>query len=166
MLTQVTQPCIWLQRMGIQVRLYSDLTIRARFLTCGIEAIKLLVSLTIRPPTKDQVSGLLPNYSVLINVPNGRGNTPLHWAALNGHLEAVKVLVDAGADLLAKNNAGHDVVYEAEVAGKEEVVNWLLGAQKDDSTLEKEEEEEEGEAEAEDVEMKDGVIQDGNGSAG
>ena len=40
----------------------------------------------------------------------------------------MKALVDAGADMLVKKKAGHDVAFEAEIAGKEEVVNWLLSA--------------------------------------
>ncbi|KAI9834956.1 MAG: hypothetical protein M1819_002679 [Sarea resinae] len=64
--------------------------------------------------------------SSLLHRPNSSGNTPLHWAALNGHLAAVQALVRAGADPLLKNSAGHDAVYEAEVAGKDEVVGWLL----------------------------------------
>jgi hypothetical protein len=38
----------------------------------------------------------------------------LHWAALNAHLECVKALVEAGADLEVKNDAGHDAVFLAE----------------------------------------------------
>jgi len=34
----------------------------------------------------------------LINTKNDQGNTPLHWAALNGNLEVVEVLVKAGGD--------------------------------------------------------------------
>ena len=64
--------------------------------------------------------------SLIINAQNYSGNTPLHWASLNGHLEAVKVLVAAGADPAIANKAGHDVVYEAEVNGKADVVEWLL----------------------------------------
>ena len=30
--------------------------------------------------------------------------TPLMWAALNGHSDVVKVLIDAGADIEAKDN--------------------------------------------------------------
>jgi hypothetical protein len=52
--------------------------------------------------------------SALINHRNNSGNTPLHWAALNTHLECVKALVEAGADLDVKNDAGHDAVFLAE----------------------------------------------------
>ncbi|KAL8781221.1 MAG: hypothetical protein Q9213_006114 [Squamulea squamosa] len=61
-----------------------------------------------------------------VNLPNSSGNTPLHWAALNGHLDAVKILLAAGADPTIRNIAGHDAVYEAERSGKQEVVEWLL----------------------------------------
>ncbi|KAL8873279.1 MAG: hypothetical protein Q9174_001225 [Haloplaca sp. 1 TL-2023] len=64
--------------------------------------------------------------SLNVNLPNAAGNTPLHWAAMNGHLEAVKQLVNSGADSSIKNNAGYDAVFEAERAGKEGVVEWLL----------------------------------------
>jgi ankyrin repeat protein len=30
--------------------------------------------------------------------------TAMHWAAANGHMVVVEVLLEAGADLLAKNN--------------------------------------------------------------
>ncbi|KAK6517010.1 hypothetical protein TWF506_006889 [Arthrobotrys conoides] len=62
----------------------------------------------------------------LLNFPNESGNTPLHWACLNGHIEAVKVLVKAGADPGVLNAAGHDCVYEAEVNDKSNVVEWVL----------------------------------------
>ncbi|KAF2841319.1 ankyrin [Patellaria atrata CBS 101060] len=58
--------------------------------------------------------------------PNDQGNTPLHYASLNGHLAFVKRLVALGADPAARNAAGHDPVYEAEMGGRDEVVGWLL----------------------------------------
>lgn len=67
----------------------------------------------------------------MLSPQNASGNTPLHWACLNGHLETVKTLVDAGADVTVTNNAGHDAVYEAEVNNKPEVSEWLLTAVKE-----------------------------------
>lgn len=61
-----------------------------------------------------------------MDLQNRSGNTPLHWAALNGHLEAVKILIATGANSSVRNKAGHDVVYEAEINSKEDVVEWLL----------------------------------------
>ena len=42
-----------------------------------------------------------------INVKSNKyGNTPLHLASQNGHLEVVKYLKSVGADIHAKNNNG------------------------------------------------------------
>ncbi|PWN96620.1 ankyrin [Tilletiopsis washingtonensis] len=83
---------------------------------------------------------------------NDAGNTAVHWAALNGHLPAVQALVQrieelsprpvesgAGADEEedeekaaerspwdARNKAGRGPMSEAQMAGKEDVVKWLL----------------------------------------
>jgi hypothetical protein len=62
-----------------------------------------------------------------LNATNASGNTALHWASLNGHLESVKLLIAAGGDITIFNKAGHDAVFEAEVNDKKEVVDWLLG---------------------------------------
>lgn len=83
-----------------------------------------------------------------INYRNYTGNTPLHWAALNTHLDCVKALVEAGADISLKNDAGHDALFLAERAdwevveeeddsnnndnGKDEEIEIELNAQKDD----------------------------------
>ncbi|GFG11670.1 ankyrin repeat-containing protein YAR1 [Aspergillus udagawae] len=52
--------------------------------------------------------------AAVINHRNHSGNTPLHWAALNTHLECVKALVEAGADIAVKNDAGLDAIFLAE----------------------------------------------------
>ncbi|KAK3113505.1 ankyrin repeat-containing protein [Teratosphaeriaceae sp. CCFEE 6253] len=64
----------------------------------------------------------------LMNKQNQQGNTPLHWAAYNGQLPIVKLLVGAGADMWIKNTAGHLAMFEAERAEKSEVVQFLLEA--------------------------------------
>ena len=78
----------------------------------------------------DTLKGLLTmstsNPAISINLQNASGNTPLHWAALNGHLPAVKLLIEAGADPTIINKAGKDAVYEAEANEKNEVATWLL----------------------------------------
>lgn len=69
--------------------------------------------------------------------PNDSGNTPLHYAALNGQLDSVKFLVDSvplrtrSEYVQFKNKAGHDAAFEAEGNGKEDVVGFLLGSMDD-----------------------------------
>ena len=69
---------------------------------------------------------LASNHALSLNLQNTSGNTPLHWAALNGYLSAVQLLMEAGADSTVMNKAGKDAVYEAEANDKNEVAAWLL----------------------------------------
>ncbi|ETI24415.1 hypothetical protein G647_03784 [Cladophialophora carrionii CBS 160.54] len=70
----------------------------------------------------------------LLTHKNVSGNTPLHWAAMNGHLDVVMALVRAGADARVRNAAGRDCIVEAEVSalnGRSEAqvgecVVWML----------------------------------------
>lgn len=87
--------------------------------------------------------------TAFVNHRNHSGNTPLHWAALNTHIECVKALVEAGADVAIKNDAGHDAVFLAERAA------WSASAEEGDANEDEEQTQEiemtvgEGEAEAE-----------------
>ncbi|KAH8702233.1 ankyrin repeat-containing domain protein, partial [Talaromyces proteolyticus] len=67
-----------------------------------------------------------------LNYRNYTGNTPLHWAALNTHLDCVKALVGAGADIGIKNDAGHDALFLAERA------DWSADDDQDDGDEEEE----------------------------
>ena len=49
---------------------------------------------------------LLTQGGVSPQLTDGNGNTPLHCAALGGHVEVTRLLIDAGADLEAANNNG------------------------------------------------------------
>lgn len=65
----------------------------------------------------------------LVNHKNVNGNTPLHWAGMNGHLEVVKALVQAGADPGIVNAAGRDAVVESECSAKDGAATcaeWML----------------------------------------
>ena len=74
--------------------------------------------------------------NTLLDVQNLSGNTPLHWAALNGHLAAVQILLRSGADASMMNKSGHDAVYEAEISGKEgsEAIVAVLLARQEGNT--------------------------------
>ncbi|EED18033.1 ankyrin repeat protein (Yar1), putative [Talaromyces stipitatus ATCC 10500] len=66
--------------------------------------------------TDSDAATTLQEFTSFINYRNYTGNTPLHWAALNTHLDCVKALVEAGADIGLKNDAGHDALFLAERA--------------------------------------------------
>ncbi|KAJ6497394.1 ankyrin repeat-containing domain protein [Mycena sanguinolenta] len=67
----------------------------------------------------------------LLSTGNSAKSTPLHWAALNSHLDIVKKLVQSpggpGIDLIDnKNAAGRSPLAEAELAGWDEGAQWLV----------------------------------------
>lgn len=51
-----------------------------------------------------KLKALLQSDPKLVSAKDSNGDTPLHQAALHGQFEAVQALVDAGADVNAKNN--------------------------------------------------------------
>jgi uncharacterized protein len=67
----------------------------------------------------------------IINAQNKAGNTPLHWAALNGHVENLLLLLRYGADPSILNAAGHDALFEAELNEKTKSVEVLLAEGKE-----------------------------------
>ena len=54
------------------------------------------------------------------------GNQPLVWAAMNGHLQAVQLLLTHGAQVAAKNNEGVTALYWAANNGHASVIQLLL----------------------------------------
>ncbi len=65
-----------------------------------------------------------PNYNVLAQDKNG--NTPLHEATSYGYTEVVKLLLEKGADLNAKNEFGSTPMLLAVINGKKYIVRLLL----------------------------------------
>ncbi|MCO5597004.1 hypothetical protein L7F22_051076 [Adiantum nelumboides] len=54
--------------------------------------------------------------------------TSLHRAAYAGHIEVVKTLIKAGADVFKKDSDGRWAVEKAEAQGHVEIVNLLVDA--------------------------------------
>ncbi|WP_375603618.1 ankyrin repeat domain-containing protein [Wolbachia endosymbiont of Anurida maritima] len=61
-----------------------------------------------------------------VNVKNDKGNTPLHLAVEEGNLEAVKHLIEKGADLNAPDKHGWTPLYYAVYSGNIDVVRFLI----------------------------------------
>ena len=57
---------------------------------------------------------------------DSQGNTPLIWAAKNGHVFTVKLLLDQGSDVAAQNNEGVTALYWAANNGHATIVEQLL----------------------------------------
>ncbi|KAH6914076.1 cytoplasmic protein [Coprinopsis sp. MPI-PUGE-AT-0042] len=101
----------------------------------------------------------------LLAAQNSAGSTPLHWAALNSHLDVAKALVEfppgPGVDLIdIKNKAGHSPLAEAEFSGWDEGAKWLVEVMKLDPEANGQETDEPVSVGAHDVEVE---IEDANG---
>ncbi|CAH0020734.1 unnamed protein product [Clonostachys rhizophaga] len=81
----------------------------------------------------EQVSLLLQNgpNDVALRQVDEWSFTPAHLAAFYGHLEVVRVLVEAGADLAARARAGVTPLHCAAMQGHSEIAEFLLTAGSD-----------------------------------
>jgi len=93
---------------------------------CSANGLAELLRTLLSQLKAGKLNGKAADRVQLINRQNQQGNSPLHWAAYNGHLAVVEALVDGGADMWVKNGAGHLAMFEAERADKSEVVQYLL----------------------------------------
>ena len=83
------------------------------------------LSLVLKGTRIMQVHGF---YRILIrNGLLGKGRVPLHWAAIENNLDAVKLLIARGADPLQPDELGH---YPDELSTSREVIEYLRDQQK------------------------------------
>ena len=60
------------------------------------------------------------------------GRTALHWAAISGHSDIVKLLLDKGADILAETTLKTNSLHSAVEANRLDVVKILMTAVAED----------------------------------
>ena len=54
------------------------------------------------------------------------GRTPLHWAAIAGHVEVLQYLIGKGADIAAVTSSNMNILHAACEAQKAEVVKFCM----------------------------------------
>jgi len=74
----------------------------------------------------DEVKSLVQNKELANIADEGNGNCPLHIASQNGHFDLVKVLVEKGADVNAKNGGGQTALHMVVSYEIEEVKAYLM----------------------------------------
>lgn len=70
----------------------------------------------------------VPSPSSAASAPDDKGHLPLQWAALNGRVAAVRLLLAAGAEVDARDAAGQTALHWAAVRGSGAAVEELLRA--------------------------------------
>jgi hypothetical protein len=102
-------------------------------------------------------------------VRNAEGNTPLHWACLNGRADVVRVLLTRGAAAAVLNAAGRSPVDEALAGGHEALLAVISECDAASGGGGADAIEEDGGGEGEDVEVEEFVLggqEDEGGSGG
>eukprot|EP00755_Sulcionema_specki_P001899 Sspe_Gene.26422::Locus_10936_Transcript_1_1_Confidence_1.000_Length_1225::g.26422::m.26422 len=77
------------------------------------------------------ISEVVKSDPSLVNARNNDGSTPLHLAACDGKIEVVRLLVELGADVEARNDRGEN---PSRVASLPEVKRYLKSKEKEKSS--------------------------------
>jgi ankyrin repeat protein len=74
----------------------------------------------------DQITEAIQTEGASVHQKDTLGNTPLHWAASGGHLDAVKYLLSAGAQPNVINSFGDTPLHRAAWKGFADVCQALI----------------------------------------
>jgi len=72
-----------------------------------------------------------------VNLKDGSGRTPLHWAARNDHLGIVEFLLSSGADVQAVDNLGYTALYYSVWLGRNSEIAARLISRDSDANFNK-----------------------------
>ncbi len=111
-LSKVTRTCIHLQPIMMNVKL-------------GERGIAQLHHCAENGFTSS-VKRLLSIRNINLNVKDVNESTPLHWAALSGHVEIGRLLLQNGADVNVKNNYGSTPLHIAASHGHVDILHLLV----------------------------------------
>lgn len=89
------------------------------------DAVRRMID-AARQGSLEELRGLVQQERRLLTAAGGNGNTPLMWAANEGHLPVVQYLLDEGVDIDQENADGVSALYLACYAGHLPVVALLL----------------------------------------
>jgi ankyrin repeat protein len=90
-------------------------------------SLELMEGLTSMPtPLQNDIQTLV-TAGADVNIVSDLGNTPLHSAAMSGQTEAVKLLLEVGANPSLKNEFNQVPADVAELGGYREITDLLTG---------------------------------------
>jgi hypothetical protein len=111
-LSKVTRNCIHLQPIMMNVKF--GRWGRTQLHHCAINGLTT------------SVKRLLSIRNINVNVKDVYGETPLHWAAKNGHVEIARVLLQNGAEVNVRNNYGNTPLHYAAIHGHVDILHLLV----------------------------------------
>jgi hypothetical protein len=111
-LSKVTRNCIHLQPIMMNVKLGEEG--KTQLHHCAMNGLT------------SSVKRLLSFRNINVNVKDVYGMTPLHEAAINGHVEIVRLLLQNGADVNSKSNIGMTTLHFAAINGHVDILHLLV----------------------------------------
>ncbi|KAK3289004.1 hypothetical protein CYMTET_3541 [Cymbomonas tetramitiformis] len=102
----------------------------------AIEATQAKLHSALRWQKVDEVKDIIAANNATVNEPDpANGNCGLHIASQNGHLELVKILVGAGANVNAQNGGGQSALHMTISYDLDDVTAFLKSNGADDSVV-------------------------------